>query len=430
MDEIDTSETDLLGAYSAEETTIRAFRLTVVGGPDAGAVFVSTGDRVVVGTNESADFVLSDRTVSRFHCELSVDDSGVHLRDLDSRNGTRVDKLWIHEARLAGPVLLALGGTEVRFEEISDQVKIPLTAGERLGGMVGGSTVMRAAFSIIERAALAEADILIEGEPGVGKALAAATIHELSPRREAAFGVVDCSEPEAVVAHDLFGDDREPGALEICDGGTVVLEDVGALGENLQKELQGALERSAIQRADGSIKPFDTRLLSTSRRNIRRDVNARRFRTGLFTAIAEVRIRLPPLRERVSDIRLLVSAFLEELDAVDSPEARQLLSGPTTDALVGYSWPDNVRELKQYVERCVRRAQVIEPAADADPSEPPVIDSSLPLRAAREEWVRHFERRYLADLLERTGGNVSAAARRAGVDRVHMHRLLKAAGLR
>ncbi len=430
MDELDTSATELLGAYSAEETTIRAFRLTVIGGPDAGAVFVSTGDRVVVGTNESADFVLSDRTVSRFHCELAVDDTGVHLRDLDSRNGTRVDKVWIHEARLAGPVLLALGGTEVRFEEVSDEVKIPLTAGERLGSMVGGSTVMRAAFSLIERAALAEADILIEGEPGVGKALAATSIHELSPRREAAFGVVDCSEPENVVAHDLFGDEREPGALEICDGGTVVLEDVGALGENLQNELQRALDRGALQRADGTVKPFDTRMLSTSRRNIRRDVNARRFRTGLFTAIAEVRIRIPPLRERVSDIRLLVSAFLEELDAVDSPAARQLLSGPTMDALCGYSWPDNVRELKQYVERCVRRAQVIEPAADADPSEPPVIDSAIPLRAAREEWVRHFERRYLADLLERTGGNVSAAARRAGVDRVHMHRLLKAAGLR
>lgn len=431
MSKLDSSETDVVSSYHADETTLRAFRLTVISGPDAGAEYESTGERMVVGSCASADFVLSDRTVSRFHCELAVDDSNVQLRDLGSRNGTKIDKTSILSARLSGPVRLTLGGTELRFEEISDQVKIPLAPGERLGGMVGGSKAMRATFSLIERAARTNTNILIEGEPGVGKALAAATLHELSERSEGAFGVVDCSEPENVVAHDLFGDRTEPGALEICDGGTVVLEDVGGLSDALQDDLQRALDQKWLQRVkEGEQHRCDTRVLATSRRNVRRDVNARRFRTGLFNTIAEVRIRIPPLRERLFDVRLLVSAFLADLDSADSPAARQLMSGDTIDALCGYEWPDNVRELKQYVERCLSLDEVLEPASDADPDVPPIIDSSIPLRPARDEWVRYFERCYLADLLERTGGNVSAAARRAGVDRVHMHRLLKNAGLR
>jgi len=431
MDENDSLGTELLSEELGGEASIRAFSLSVLSGPDAGAVYQSKGERTVVGSHESADFVLADRTVSRFHCEFSVDDTGVQLRDLDSRNGTKLDNALVQEVHLRGPVRLKLGNTEIRYEDASEGVRIPLAPDERMGRMVGGSKGMRAVFSLLERAAHSSANVLIEGEPGVGKALAAATVHEHSDRAEGAFGVVDCSVPDDVASHDLFGDAREPGALELCDGGTLVLEDLGALSGDLQSELQRALDQSAVRRGeDRQLYAFDTRVIATSRRNLRRDVNVRRFRTALFTSIAAVRVRIPPLRDRAFDIPLLISTFLEELGALESPAATQLLNGKTIESLRGYAWPDNVRELKLHVERCVALDHAVEPAAEQDSGEPPVIDTSIPLRQAREEWLRYFERRYLADMLQRTGGNVSAAARRAGMDRVHMHRLLKNAGLR
>ncbi len=431
MNDPDTAQTELISAHGDGEAIIRAFRLSVLSGPDAGAVFQSTGDRVVVGSHDSADFVLSDRTVSRFHCEFSVDDTGVQLRDLDSRNGTKLDNALVQEVRLRGPIRLTLGSSELRYEEVSEDVRIPLAPDERLGEMIGASNGMRAIFSLLSRAASTNAHMLIEGEPGVGKALAAATVHDQSERAEGPFGVVDCSTPDDVVRHDLFGDAREPGALELCDKGTLVLEDLGALSEELQSELQRALDQTAVRRGvDRRVHPFDTRVIATSRRNLRRDVNVRRFRTVLFTTIAAMRVRIPPLRDRVFDIPVLISAFLEELGALESPAAAQLLSAKTIESLRGYAWPDNVRELKRYVERCVAVDHAVEPGGKLGADEPPVIDTSIPLRQAREEWLRYFERRYLADMLERTGGNVSAAARRAGMDRVHLHRLLKNAGLR
>ena len=431
MSESDTIATEVISDHGAAETSILGFRLTVLSGPDAGAVYDSDDERTVVGSHESADFTLSDRTISRFHCEFSVDEVGVHLRDLDSRNGTKLDNALVDSIRLKGPVRLTLGGSEVRYEEVSEEVRIPLAADERLGDMVGGSKPMRAVFSLLTRAARSSANVLIEGEAGVGKALAAVTLHEQGDRAEGAFGVVDCGAPDDAVRHDLFGDNNEPGALELCDSGTLVLEDLGALSDALQAELQRALEQSGLRRGvDKRLCSFDTRVVATSRRNLRRDVNARRFRTSLFTTIAAMRIRLPPLRERLFDIPLLVSTFLEELGALESPAAAQLLTGHTIESLRRYTWPDNVRELRRHVDRCVALDHAVEPTTEPNDGAQPVIDTSIPLRQARDEWLRYFERRYLADMLERTGGNVSAAARRAGMDRVHMHRLLKNAGLR
>ncbi len=430
MDDADSMATELLSEQDGE-ATIRAFRLSVLSGPDAGAVYQSTGERTVVGSHEAADFVLSDRAVSRFHCEFSVSESGVHLRDLDSRNGTKLDNVLVERACLKGPVRLTLGSSEIRYEEVSEDIRIPLTADERLGRMVGASKAMRVVFSLLARAARTDSHMLIEGEPGVGKALAAVTVHELSDRAEGGFGVVDCSAPDHVVGHDLFGDAQEPGALELCDRGTLVLEDLGALSEPLQAELQRVLDQSAVRRGeDRRLYPFDTRVIATSRRNLRRDVNVHRFRTTLFTTIAAARVRIPPLRDRPFDVPVLISAMLEELEAMGSPAANQLLAGKTIEALRRYAWPGNVRELRRHVERCVALDHAVEPVGKLDAGEPPVIDTAIPLRQAREEWLRYFERRYLADMLERTGGNVSAAARRAGMDRVHMHRLLKNAGLR
>jgi DNA-binding NtrC family response regulator len=411
---------------------IRSFRITVLDGPDAGRIYQSDGDRAVIGTHESADFSLTDRTVSRFHAELSVDDGGVSLRDLDSRNGTRVENLLIQSVRLDGPMLISFGKTQVRFELVSDKVAVPLAPGEQFHGMVGSSTAMRATFNLLERAATTRANILIEGEPGTGKGLAAAAIHDASDRSEGPFGVVDCSHPEDAVRRELFGTggDDEPGALVMCDGGTLVLEDLGALAPPLQADLVRALDDGAVRAADGQKRAFDTRIIATTRRNLRRDVNTGRFKTGLYSIVAVLRVRLPPLRERPLDIPVLVATFVDQLGASRAPAASKLQSGASIEMLRDYTWPENVRELRTHVERCLAADEVVEPGDDPTSIELPGIDPGMPIREARAEWVQYFERRYLGELLDKTNQNVSAAARIAGVDRVHMHRLLKAHGLR
>jgi len=408
---------------------IGTFRLTVVSGPDAGAEFSSSSERVVVGTHPTADFRLSDRAVSRFHCELSVDERGVRLRDLDSRNGIQVENVWLETARLSGPVVLQLGNTQLRFQEIIDSVQLEITDGDRFGGLIGNSSRIRSTFALLERAAASEDRVLLEGEAGAGKSLAAASLHEHSKRSDAGFGVVDCGAPESMVHSELFGSEDTPSALVLCDGGTLVLDDVGALTYDTQRLLLEVLEHRALADRGRSTR-FDTRIVSTSRRNLRRDVNAGTFEVELYAMLAARRIRLPSLREHSHDIPALVSHFAAGIGADDADPEGQLMTIGAIDELRAYRWPGNVEELRRHVERCVVLGRTVAPPETPAFDEALVVDTSIPLRRARAQWIKEFERRYLRDMLARTDGNVSAAARKADIDRVHMYRLLKAAGLR
>lgn len=414
-----------------DEKSIRAFRLTVTAGPDTGVEYQSDGERIVIGSHETADLVLSDRTVSRFHCELLCDEHGVQLRDLDSRNGVRVGSLLVRTALLDGPVTLALGQSEIRFEQVADPVVVPIAPDERLGDLVGSSAAMRAAFALMKRAARTRANILVEGEPGVGKLRAAAAIHEASERADGPLTTVDCTLPEQALRRELFGQGDEPGALEQASGGTVVLVDLGALGAVAQTELLRALDDRAVRRVDGGLKrDIDVRVIATSRRNLRRDVNANRLKAQLYSMIAVLRVRIPPLRERLGDIPLLVADISRAQGATDSVAAAALMTGESIESMRRYSWPDNLRELETYVRRCLTMEQVLATPDTPNADGPPGIDPNIGLKIAREEWVRYFEYRYLSALLESTGQNVSAAARKAGIDRVHLHRLLRNVGLR
>jgi DNA-binding NtrC family response regulator len=388
---------------------VRAVRVEVVTGPDAGACLRGDSERIVVGTHRSADLVLTDRTVSRFHLELVIEDEAVHLRDLGSRNGTLLDGVELESARLRGPTIVAIGKSELRIDLLGDLVPVVLAPQERLGGLVGVSAAMRLAFGRLHQAALRDAHVLIEGERGTGKALAAVAVHELASHRDGPLDVIDCGASALEIEAQLAS-----GAIERCRGGTLVLDDVGSLVRGTQRVLIRALEGRA-----------GTRVIALSRRNLQVDVNAERFAPELFELLAGARIRMPPLREHTEDIPLLVARFVDRLGATGTPAAAQLLAADSIEQLRAAPWPGNVRELRALVERTITSGGLAEPELA-----PPLIDGSLPLRDARERWVRYFERSYVAELLERTGGNVSAAAQLAGVDRVYMHRLITRVGLR
>ncbi len=300
---------------------------------------------------------------------------------------------------------------------------------------------MRAAFALLERVAKSDASVLLEGETGTGKDGAAEGIHAEGARRDGPLVVVDCGAvPENLLESQLFGhergaftgaSERRLGAFEEADGGTVFLDEIGELPLELQPKLLRVLERKQIQRLGQNVsRNVDVRIIAATNRDLRAMVNAGELREDLYYRLAVVRVRLPSLRERPEDIPVLVRHFLRVFAA--SPEAVARL---TTDEhlrnLARSAWPGNVRELRNAVQRSLVLEQEI---AEIDSPEVkrlgPSIDLTLSYDEVRRRKLLEFEREYLAAQLEAHQGNVSKAARAAGVGRVHMHRLLRRSGLR
>jgi two-component system, NtrC family, response regulator GlrR len=419
--------------------TVQRFWLVVIAGPDAGATFTSAGERTVIGTHESADFVLRDETVSRFHCEIALSGDKAVVRDLGSRNGTHLNGVSVLAAHVRDQSVLALGRTEIRFELRSDPVTVPLSEKERFGLMVGRSVQMRRVFALLERAAPSDAAVLLEGDTGTGKEIAAESIHAASARREGPFIVVDCGAiPPDLLESELFGHERgsftgasqaREGAFEAASGGTIFLDEIGELGLELQPKLLRVLERKQVKRV-GSNKyaAVDVRIVAATNRNLRQEVNERRFRSDLYYRLAVVEIRLPALHERRDDLPLLVEQLLESIGDPASPEAASLKTPEFLATLAAHRWPGNIRELRNYLERCLAlrdRAPI-----GGDVPEPPLPDTSQPLKIARERWTRTLERRYVEELMRKHEGKVTVAARAAGIDRMYLYRLLWRYGLR
>jgi len=432
-----------------DRVLVPRFRLTVEAGPDRGKTWVSTSGLGIVGTAEGADLVLEDRTVSRFHCEIAIREGHVHVRDLGSRNGTVVDGVVVIEALLRDGATLGLGKSRLRFAVDDDRVELPLSPAERLGPLVGRSAPMRAAFHALARAAASDATVLLRGETGTGKELAAEAIHRESRRRDAPMIVVDCGAlPPQLLESELFGhekgafsgaDARHRGAFEEAQGGTIFLDEIGELSLELQPKLLRILERREVRRVGSSAAfPVDLRIVAATNRDLRAEVNAGRFRADLFFRLAVLEVVLPPLRDRPEDIPLLVERFLEEAGATSRPEAAHLSSRAFVEGLAAHTWPGNVRELKNHLLRCLALEEEVPfddtrvpgPPRPATAGTSPPVDVRLPLRKAREAWLTELDRRYLDELLRATGGNVARAARQAGLDRVHFYRLLWKHGLK
>ncbi|HEY4116793.1 MAG TPA: sigma 54-interacting transcriptional regulator [Byssovorax sp.] len=439
--EDDGRTTSLVKDRGASHATVQGFWLRVLTGPQASTTLHAAAERVVVGTHASADLVLEDETVSRFHCELEVDGGRVRVRDLESRNGTLVSGVSVERAWLHAGATLSLGNTDLRFELVQEPTRIALSERERFGSMVGRSTAMRRVFALLERAAPNEATVLLEGETGTGKEVAAESIHLESPRRDGPFVIVDCSAvPADLLEAELFGHEKgaftgasgaREGAFEAANGGTIFLDEIGELSLDLQPKLLRALERRHVKRVGANrYTDVDVRVVAATNRDLRAEVNQHRFRSDLYYRLAVIEVRLPPLRERAEDLPLLLDHVLERLGFSDGEQAAALRSADSIAALARHAWPGNVRELRNYVERCVALGERSPLGASPDDAKAALPDVDQPLRVARARWTSALERRYVEAVLQRAGGNVTAAARAAGVDRMYLYRLLHRYGLR
>jgi DNA-binding NtrC family response regulator len=314
--------------------------------------------------------------------------------------------------------------------------------------VIGKSPAIAAVFELVRKAARAEANILVQGESGTGKELVARAIHANSARAAQVFVPVDCAAlPENLLESELFGHERgaftgadriKPGMFEVADGGTLFLDEVGELPPGLQAKLLRALQEREIRRVGGTKQiPVDVRLVAATNRDLAESVRKREFREDLFYRLNVIPIELPPLRDRAGDVPLLAYHFLgrygrnreRPLEGIE-PEALA--------ALEAYAWPGNIRELQNAIERaCVladgptlRLRDLGEHLRGRGRAAPAAAGAILPLREARDAWLRTFTSEYLTDLLRQHGGNVSQAARTAGVDRKTLHRLLTKFGVR
>jgi len=441
---------------------------------------------VTLGSSPENDFVVAGETVSRFHAHVVRLGDAYAVRDLDSTNGTWVNGVRVREAFLVPGCVLDLGGTKVRFEAGEEVLNLEPSSLERMDGLVGKSPAMRQLYHLVEQVARTDATVLIEGETGTGKEVLARVLHDRSHRADSPFVVVDCASiPANLLESELFGHEKgsfsgaltgRKGLFEMAHGGTVFLDEIGELPQDLQPRLLRVVQAREVRRV-GSNRPIplDIRVVAATNRNLQAEVSEGRFRADLFFRLAVVPVYLPPLRERREDIPLLVEHILASRCPGKS------LSGTFAQSLARYPFPGNVRELVNLVERAIALGEEtavrglgaeMPPPLGAGPLAPPPRGAaavpttdlpqrlrpppsgearrgdlasalrpppsgearrgdlaSQPFKQAKDLAVAEFEESYLAGLMERCGGNISAASRLADVDRKHLRQLLRKYGL-
>ncbi|MBX7100048.1 MAG: sigma 54-interacting transcriptional regulator [Myxococcaceae bacterium] len=410
---------------------VPALELAVVG--QAGSLRRFSQPVISIGSADGVDFRIEGATVSAVHCELRADERGLRVVDLESKNGTLLGGRRVQEAWLEDVDELQLGQVRVSVQAQARPGERSLFERNGFGKLKGGSWRMRELYALLEKAAASEAPVLLTGETGTGKELAADAIVQASARKAGPLVVVDGSRLTPDLADsELFGHEKGAftgaasqrlGAFERAHQGTLFLDEVGELSADVQARLLGVLERKRFTRVGGTKAiDVDVRVISATHRRLEREVNRGTFRADLFFRLSALHLSLPPLRERAEDILGLVSHFVAELGA------RQPLPPAVLESLCARDYPGNVRELRNAVERAVLG---LEPGEAADPSaaEPAGVDLAVPFRLHKAQVIDRFERAYVTALLEAHGGNVTKAAQHAGLNRVHLHEIVRRLGL-
>ncbi|MGE0784351.1 MAG: sigma 54-interacting transcriptional regulator [Sandaracinaceae bacterium] len=416
-------------------------RIAVASGVDAGREAALTARSLRVGTAPDNDLVLTDPSVSRHHFELRLHEEQPWVIDAGSTNGTFINGVRVHRALAAHGSRIDVGSTSIHVVASAQPVQIPISKRGAFGGLVGKSLAMRELYALLERAAPTDASVLLHGETGTGKELVAEAIHEASRRADGPFVIVDCgSIPPALFESELFGHKRgsftgaiadRTGLLVEANGGTIFLDEIGELAPDLQPKLLRALERRQV-RPVGATQPVDVdvRVVAASHRNLIEEVNRGAFREDLYYRLAVVRIEVPALRVRRDDIKELVRLFVSRIAPDREDEAASIAA-----SLEHRSFPGNVRELRNAVEEHLilghSRPGLGAPAARAVGGTGGLPDSvyELAYKDASELAAAEFQREYVHRLLARANGNVSAAAREAGMSRRYLQTLMSRLGL-
>ncbi len=444
----------MVAAGANEEVSFQRYRLTHASAAgESSDVACRFSRRLIhIGSSPDNDFALDHPTVSRVRARLEFQRHGYLLTDLASKNGIWVDGLRVREAFLRSGATLRFGQADVGFVLEEERVQVELSRATTFGRLIGKSSQMREIFALLGRVAPSDVTVLVEGESGTGKELVAEALHlHCTSRRSKPFVIFDCSAvaPE-LIESELFGHVRgaftgavakREGVFGEADGGTLFLDEIGELPLDLQPKLLRALESGEVKPVGGNERRrVDVRVIAATNRQLDHEIDAGAFRRDLYYRLAVIKVRIPPLRQRIEDIPLLVEHFLAR--AADGVR----VGFDTMRKLQAHSWPGNVRELKNYVDRAVILAddgrlstqhlstdRLSDAGGDAELDTGACVvrmDFDLPFKDAKARLVDTFERRYWVRLLEEAAGNVSEAARRGGIHRKSLEYLLKKLDLR
>jgi DNA-binding NtrC family response regulator len=405
--------------------------------------------QATVGRHPTNDLVLRDSAVSAVHLELTRGTAGrVLVRDAGSTNGTWLGPQRLVEAELAPGAVLRVGATLLEVQADSraqPMAPAELTSFEHL---VGTAVQMRELFAVLDRVAGKPLSLLVQGETGTGKEEVARAVHARSARSGGPFAVLDATTIPAPLAESvLFGhergaftgaESRYQGAFVRAHGGTLFFDEIGELPLALQPKLLRVLERRELMRLGGKeLVPIDVRVIAATHRDLRLEIEAGRFREDLYFRLAQVRVVLPPLRDRAGDVPALVRHFL---DQVAEPAGEAVAIDDEALAELGRRpFPGNVRELRNILVRaaalceggCIRIRDIAGEGygfrgSDAERSP---LDLNGTFSEAKQRAIERFERVYLEALVRRCGGNLSRASREADLARHHLRDLLKKRGL-
>lgn len=297
--------------------------------------------------------------------------------------------------------------------------------------MIGDSAAMQGVIDLVARVAGSHANVLIRGESGTGKEMVARLIHGNSPRNDRPFVAINCAAlPETLLESELFGIERgvatgveaRPGKFELANGGTVFLDEIGDIPVTLQAKLLRVLQEREIEKLGGRRRiPVDVRILAATHRPLETMIEQGEFRQDLYYRLRVVEIFLPPLRDRKEDIPKLVRYFLDKYGKREGLGGVRI-SQEALQKLLRYSFPGNVRELENVIEGAL--AVAVDPVIDADVLLLPASGAGGLEGGLAEDLpeLRELERRYIARVLEHTGGNMSQAAKILGVNRKTLYR--------
>lgn len=414
----------------------RVYHLSVLSGRDEGRAVTLEGP-TVVGTALGSTLLLTDEAVSGTHLELTPLAEGVRVRDLGSTNGTFIGGARITEALLGKEATVSVGRTVLRLFIFDEQVAVP-ELGAELEGVIGKSAAMRRLLAMLRKVATSTSPVVLLGETGTGKEVLARATHRLSARSDKPFVVFDCAAVSAnLIESELFGhvkgaftgasEDRRGAFLE-AQHGTLFLDELGELPLELQPKLLRVLEDSTVKPVGSErTQKVDVRIVAATHRDLEAEVAAGRFRADLFFRLYVVPLTVPPLRDRPEDVPALARHFVAQLGASDVE-----LPAPLVQKLCAYAWPGNVRELRNVVARALVDEDLAlmggQPKAPAGASVTP--DVELPFKEAKERLIDAFTRDYLEATLARHHGNITHAAKAAGIARAHLHKLVERYGLK
>ena len=306
----------------------------------------------------------------------------------------------------------------------------------RLDAIVGRSAPIQRLFDVIERAAPAQAPVLVRGESGTGKELVARALHVLGTRRERPFVAVNCTAlPEPLLESELFGHlkgsftgatQHRRGLFLEADGGTLLLDEIGDMAPTLQSKILRVIEDGEVRTVGSDVaKKVDVRIIASTNQPLEERIRDGRFRADLFYRLNVIPVHVPALRDRRDDIPLLIEHFLEKARERNAWSAVKRLSPPLISTLSSLDWPGNVRQLKNLIEQLVILCpnEVVEPE-DAARLDPALFAKRSPVDLAKVELIplRQLEDEYIAWVIEKCGGNKKKAAEVLGIDPSTIHR--------